>query len=66
LLNKILESALLIATGRKGQNTDGIEHEGRVNYENGLSLALAAFKAAQENAGKDLGILILAEDTFIR
>jgi hypothetical protein len=66
LLDKIPESALLIATGRNGQNTDGIEHEGRVNYESGLSLALAAFKKVQENAGEDLGILILAEDTFVR
>jgi len=48
LLDSINESALSIDIGRKGQNTNGMEHEGRVSYHNGLALALETFKKVQE------------------
>jgi hypothetical protein len=38
LIAKIQESVTHIDNGRKGRNTDGLEHEGRVSYNKGLAL----------------------------
>lgn len=43
LLNKILLGAARIDTGRKNLTADGLEHAGRLSYEDGISLSLEAF-----------------------
>jgi hypothetical protein len=63
LIDSISEAAFGIDFGRKGFATRGKEHEGRISYEKGIALALAAFKEAQATA--DPQTLILAEYTFI-
>ncbi|MDR2482409.1 MAG: hypothetical protein LBD08_02115 [Treponema sp.] len=65
LIAKIHESVLRIDVGRKGQNTDGLERKGRINYEAGLSLAMEVFKAVQMIAPLDLELIMMAEYTFI-
>jgi hypothetical protein len=50
--------------GRKDLATDGIEHEGRLSYEMGISLAKAGFLEAQKTA--DCELVILAEETFLQ
>jgi hypothetical protein len=50
--------------GRKDLATDGKEHEGRLSYEMGISLAMAGFQEAQKTA--DCELLILAEEAFLR
>jgi hypothetical protein len=54
---------LLIDAGRKGFATRGKEHEGRLSYEDGISMAMSAFQQAQDTA--DPQIIILAEYTFL-
>ncbi|GHV79237.1 hypothetical protein AGMMS49944_10280 [Spirochaetia bacterium] len=63
-VNKIFSSVNSIDLGRKGFATDGNEHEGRISYEVGISIALTSFQEAQTSA--DCGILILSEETFLR
>jgi hypothetical protein len=53
-----------IDDGRKGLDTDGDEHEGRVSYEKGISGALKSFQEAQKAA--DCQIIILAELAFMQ
>jgi hypothetical protein len=65
LLDKINDSASAIDQGRKWLDTDGFEHEGRINYRKGLSLGLEAFREAQARAGEDLHTLFTAEYTFL-
>jgi hypothetical protein len=64
LIKSIFTSVNSIDRGRKGLATDGNEHEGRISYEIGISLALASFQEAQTSA--DCEILILAEETFLQ
>jgi hypothetical protein len=52
-----------IADGRKSLATDGHEHEGRISYEQGLSMAMAAFKEAK--ASGDAETLVLVEHAFL-
>jgi hypothetical protein len=63
LLSDVLAGAARIDLGRKGLASDGEEHDGRLNYEDGLSTALGSFQEAQVTA--DPKILILAEYTFL-
>jgi len=51
-----------IDAGRKGLATDGREHEGRINYEEGLFGAMLSFKEA--NASRDAHIIVEAEQVF--
>jgi hypothetical protein len=51
--------------GRTWLDTDGWEHDGRVNYRNGLANAMTAFQEAALNVTADLETLILAEYTFL-
>jgi len=46
LINDILESVYTIDKGRQGLKTDGEEHEGRLYYEKGISIASSAFVKA--------------------
>jgi hypothetical protein len=64
LVNNIFISVNSIDRGRKALAIDGKEHEGRLFYEEGISLALASFQEAQTSA--DCEILILAEETFLQ
>ena len=63
LITRITDATANIDSGRKGFATWGKEHEGRISYERGISVALAAFKEAQTTA--DPQIMILAEYTFL-
>ena len=65
LLAKIYDSALRIDQGRKWLDTDGLEHEGRINYRKGLALGLEAFREAHTHAAEDLHTLFIAEYTFL-
>jgi hypothetical protein len=64
LLNNLVRSAENIDRGRKGFATNGEEHEGRIAYETGISVTLAAFQEAQRNA--DPQTFILAELAFLQ
>jgi hypothetical protein len=64
LLNKLVDSANNIDTGRKGIATKGRESEGRISYERGISGALAAFEDVQ--AAADPHIFVLAELAFLQ
>jgi hypothetical protein len=63
LITRITDATANIDSGRKGFATWGKEHEGRISYERGISVALSAFKEAQATA--DPQIMILAEYTFL-
>jgi hypothetical protein len=63
LIARIFDAVDFIVRGRKGFAIDGQEHEGRVNYEQGLSASLAAFQEARNYA--DPRTLVLAELTFL-
>jgi len=63
LINNIIFAAAGIDSGRKGFAIEGKEREGRLSYEKGIALAMAAFKEALLTA--DPLILILVEYTFI-
>jgi hypothetical protein len=62
LINSIVEAVEAIARGRLGFAGRG--PEGRVYYEEGLSIALAAFKEA--DTGADPRTIALAEEAFLR
>ena len=62
-LSSIYKSAIAIDFGRKGFATKGKAEEGRISYEDGISVALSAFIQAQ--ASVDPEIIILAEYTFL-
>jgi hypothetical protein len=64
LPNKIFGAVSFIDRGRKGLDTDGSEHDGRVSYEIGITNALSAFQEAQTT--KDPQILILTELAFLQ
>jgi len=63
LANDIINAATSIDSGRKGFATRGKEQEGRIFYEDGIALAMSAFKEAQTTA--DPETILLAEYTFI-
>jgi len=63
LLSSVYEAAAAIEAGRKGFATRGKEQEGRINYEDGIALALSSFQEAQTTA--DPQTIILAEYTFL-
>jgi len=63
LINKILESVYTIDKGRQGLKTDGEEHEGRLNYEAGISDALIVFTKAIIST--DPQIILSVEEMFI-
>jgi hypothetical protein len=63
-LNSIAYYSNSIDLGRRGLATDGDEHEGRINYERGISGALSAFQEAGRSAEPQ--IPILAELTFLQ
>jgi hypothetical protein len=65
LLAKIVDSESCIDQGRKWLDTAGFEPDGRIRYRFGLSMALDAFKEAQDFAQDDLEALILAEYSFL-
>ena len=64
LLNNILIGSSNIDIGRKYLATDGLEHAGRLSYEDGISLALSTFKDAQTSA--DTQTLIFVELTYLQ
>ena len=64
LLNKILLGSADIDKGRKYLAADGFEHDGRLFYEAGISLALATFKDAQKSG--DPQSMILVELTYLQ
>jgi hypothetical protein len=63
LINSINNAVISIVSGRKGFATRGMEKEGRIFYEDGISEAMTAFAEAQITA--DPLALILAEYTFL-
>jgi hypothetical protein len=64
LLNNLVLSANQIDRGRKGFTINGEEHNGRINYEDGISAALAAFQEAQ--AAAEPQTIIFAELAFLQ
>jgi len=62
-VSSITTAAANIDSGRKGFATWGKEHDGRISYERGISVALSVFKEAQATA--DPKIMILAEYAFL-
>jgi len=64
LINSITLAAYNIDKGRKYLATDGLEHAGRIFYEEGISTALDTFKNSQ--ASNDPLTMILVELTFLR
>jgi len=63
LIDSINKAAISIDSGRKGFAIIGKEREGRINYEDGIAVALSAFKEAQATA--DPETIILAEYAFL-
>jgi len=63
LVDSIITATASIDSGRKGFAIRGKEQEGRINYEDGIALAMETFKEAQTTA--DPQIILLAEYTFI-
>ena len=63
-LDSIFSGAASIDEGRKNLATDGLEHAGRLSYEEGISIALDTFKIAQISA--DPLVLVLVELTFLQ
>jgi len=63
LANDIINAATSIDYGRKGFAIRGKAEEGRIFYEDGIALAMSAFKEAQATA--DPQTILLAEYTFI-
>jgi len=58
LLNSIILGASDIDNGRKCLATDGLEHNGRLFYEQGISTTFCAFKDAQSSADPQTMILV--------
>jgi hypothetical protein len=65
LLADILTSVVRIYEGREWLDTEGLEGDGRVSYNSGLSLALASFKTVQANAACDLEAVVLVEQAYL-
>jgi hypothetical protein len=63
LLNDILASANNIDAGRKALDTDGMEHEGRLFYRDGIATAMSSFQEVQ--ISKDPKTIVLSESAFL-
>jgi hypothetical protein len=63
LTNSITHAVANIARGRKGLETDGGEHEGRLSFVDGIAEARAIF--GEVMAAGDVEIMLLAEYLFI-
>ena len=63
LVNNINIAVISIDSGRKGFATRGKAEEGRISYEDGISIASSAFAQAEISA--DPEIIILTEYTFL-
>ena len=63
LLGNIFSGTSDIDKGRKYLARDGLEHAGRIFYEEGIATALDAFKNAQASA--DPKTMILVELAFL-
>jgi hypothetical protein len=63
LINNILSGMAKIDRGRKGFATDGDEHQGRLNYEDGIATVSAAFTEALSTANPKT--MMLAEESFV-
>ena len=63
LLIRIYDATIAIESGRKGFATKGKAEEGRISYEDGITLASITFAQAQASANPE--IIILAEFTFL-
>jgi hypothetical protein len=64
LLNNLIRGASDIDLGRKGFTVTGDEYNGHINYDRGISLALAAFQDAKIIA--DPQTFILTELVFLQ
>jgi hypothetical protein len=64
LVDRIHTFAVFIDHGRRGLDTDGWEHEGRLSYEIGISGALEVFREVQ-TIGKPL-TFVLSEGAFLQ
>ena len=64
LLTDILLATTKIDKGRKNLATNGLEHAGRLFYEDGISSTLTIFENAQTSA--DPHAMILIEKTFLQ
>ena len=64
LIDNIAYSATRIDLGRKGLITDGHEKNGRILLENGIHIAMNAFKEAQ--LSKNPLLVIQAEQVFLK
>jgi hypothetical protein len=64
LPGKIVLAVENIDMGRKGFATGGKEHEGRIFYEWGISLALSVFQEAQSIGGPET--MLLVESSFLQ
>ena len=63
LVDSIYKAWISIDGGRKGFATRGKAEEGRISYEDGITLASTTFTQAQASA--DPEVIILAEFTFL-
>jgi len=63
LVDSVYKASISIDSGRKGFAARGKAEEGRISYEDGISVASSAFIQAQASA--DPEIIILAEYTFL-
>jgi hypothetical protein len=63
LINDILDCVYFIDQGRKGFKTDGEEHQGRLNYEDGISEASKAFSQALSTS--DPQTILAVEEAFV-
>jgi hypothetical protein len=63
LVDSIITATASIDSGRKGFAIRGKEQEGRINYEDGIALAMEVFQETQTTA--DPQTILLAEYTFI-
>ena len=64
LINSIILGASDIDKGRRNLDTDGLEHAGRLLYENGISIVFDVFKNTQ--ASPDPLTMILVELTYLQ
>ena len=65
LIREIVDSVENIYEGRTWLHTVGLEPNGRVSFEKGITKAMTSFQATQAQATAELQLLILAEQTFI-
>ena len=63
-LARIITAAAYIDAGRKGLDTDGEEHKGRLSFEIGISSALTIFQGLQTIT--DPRALVLSEMAFLQ